>query len=103
MQSEFYKKASRIIKPQYIQMMKYYIDINLYRMQENAQDKEKTKQNKRPTWKKIRKIGLSFYASLQMCTYTHTHSDRVIFLSFPLQFRLFVFLVFPEVLFKNSS
>lgn len=49
MQSEFYKKASRIIKPQYIQMMKYYIDINFYGIQENAQDKEKTTTKKRPT------------------------------------------------------
>lgn len=64
MQSEFYKKASRVIKPQYIQMMKYYIDINLYGMQEMKK--------KKTYLKKIRKIGLSFYASLQMCTHTHT-------------------------------
>lgn len=82
MQSEFYKKASRIIKPQYIQMMKYYIDANLYGIWENAQDKRiNNKQTNKKTFlkKKIRKICLSFYASLQMCS---THSDRVIFFHF---------------------
>lgn len=60
MQSEFYAKVSRIIKPQYIHMIKYYTDINLYGMQENAQDKKKN------YLKKIR-IGIYTHLSMPVC------------------------------------
>lgn len=51
---------------------------------------------------KNRFIFLCQFANVYVHTHTHTQIGSF-FLSFPLQFRLFVFLVFPEVLFKSSS
>lgn len=86
MQSEFYKKASRIIKPQYIQMMKYYIDANLYGIWENAQDKRiNNKQTNKKTFLKKKSEKFVYLSMPVRKCVAHTQIGSFSFIFFTIQ------------------